>query len=220
MRGSFEVAEARPRAFAFSVSYPESPSSSSSASSSSSTALLSASDSRSLSLSLLSLPLSPPGQPFRYSFVSWRLPFASLSLSLSFSASFLLVQLHPFLYPSHRCTQASTFLRSPSIAAKATLCTPHSCGIAPGRASFYNPVPASWGGADLLRCSSTTTPRVYILLLCLPFFTRCSDPRGADSFPGEDSIGRLRTTKGVRERGRGWLRSISIPTIQEMMYFG
>lgn len=54
-------------------------------------------------------------------------------------------------YPSIRCTQASRpFLllppRRPYV--------PHSCGIASGRASFYNPVPVS-EGADLRRCSPT-----------------------------------------------------------------
>ena len=145
--------------------------------------LLSASDSRSLSLFLslsFFLPLSPPGQPFRYSFVSWRLPFVSLSLSRSSSFSFTLSSTHLVI---HRCTQASTFLRSPSIAAKATLCTPHSCGIAPGRASFYNPVLR-------LRGEVRTSLGVRLLLHGFVFFLFVFGLRlvihvEADSFRGE-----------------------------------
>ena len=104
----------------------------------------------------------------------------SLSLSRSSSFSFTLSSTHLVI---HRCTQASTFLRSPSIAAKATLCTPHSCGIAPGRASFYNPVPR-------LRGEVRTSLGVRLLLHGFVFFLFVFGLRlvihvEADSFRGE-----------------------------------
>ena len=140
MRGSFEVA-ASP-CFCFLGFLPGSPSSSSSAAAASP---LSPPRRPSNSLSLSFSPSLLQGQPFRYSFVSWRLPLSCLS-----SSFFLLPPLST--RPLIRCAQASrSFLllppRRPYV--------PHSCGIAPSWPTFYNPVPVSRGGADLHRCSPT-----------------------------------------------------------------
>lgn len=89
--------------------------------------------------SLLSLAPAAPAL-FGIRLFHGGFPFASLS------SSFFLPPFHP--NPTLiRCAQASrSFLLSPP---RATLCVPHSCGIAPGWPTFYNPVQVSWGGADL-----------------------------------------------------------------------
>lgn len=85
--------------------------------------------------------------PFGIRLFHGGFPFVSLP------SSFLLLpplSTHPLI----RCTQASrSFLLLPPRRSY----VPHSCGIAPGWPTFYNPVPISWGGggADLRRCSPT-----------------------------------------------------------------
>lgn len=78
--------------------------------------------------------------------------------------------LRPFLASPH-CSMQDLLV--PPIAASGPY-VPHSCGIAPGWASFYNLVRASWGGTDLRRCSPTpTTMGIPRATLATRFAFRC-----------------------------------------------